>query len=288
MRSALSVCFVVAHFMFALMAVPVAANNDSILIQVESAGWDDGNFTKFFVDGKRVEMESGRGLNLVILNSENGSVLERHVYDTGFLAGDSEPFASLVESLPTGALVLVGVMDDASENMTDSAREALQELGAAQVNNLSYRSSYVLIGLKGSPALAEKVSAAGSGPVVLQLVWTPPVSNSTTTSSAGAGISTPQATTSSTEASASSTEAPEAPITSTQPQASTTTEGATSSTQDLTNMNTSTTAGEVVSNETSNSTEQLSACAGLRSKARLVLLALTGMMLAHCKTGFCL
>eukprot|EP00931_Biecheleriopsis_adriatica_P031342 TRINITY_DN18394_c0_g1_i1.p1 TRINITY_DN18394_c0_g1~~TRINITY_DN18394_c0_g1_i1.p1 ORF type:complete len:1877 (+),score=386.70 TRINITY_DN18394_c0_g1_i1:87-5717(+) len=141
---------------------------DSISIQVKSAGGDDGNMAEFVLNGERVDLQSGRGLSVVILN-RNGAIAEKHVYDTGYEASGAAPFATLISGLPAGTLVLVAAMDDASDNLTEDAKVALESLGATKARRISYRGSYALVGVKGGAALAEEISAKLEGAVEISM-----------------------------------------------------------------------------------------------------------------------
>jgi len=164
------------------MPTTKAAGGLAVDITVKSAGWADGNFAEFWLDGARVELASGRGLSLVILRSD-GSVESKHVFDTGGEGDGTQPFIDLLNSLPDGTVVLVAAMDDATDGITPEARTALTTLGATQADSLSYRGSYALIGIKGaSTALAESVRATGAGPVTVSSSLSEPSMSSTSSS----------------------------------------------------------------------------------------------------------
>ena len=149
-------------------SAPGGSSDVGVSLRVRSAGGLDGNFAEFFVDGVRVDLESGRGLSVVIL--DGSTVLGKHVYDTGYQADGSGPLVELVNSLPTGSLVMVAAMDDASENLTAEAKAALASLGATKVDLIGYRASYALIGVKGGAAIMEEVAASGEGPVSVEIL----------------------------------------------------------------------------------------------------------------------
>jgi len=71
---------------------------------------------------------------------------------------------SLLNSVPSGSIVLVGIQDSVANPVSGTIVTALQGVGAAQAGNISLRASYALIGVKGGKALAEKVTATGNGP----------------------------------------------------------------------------------------------------------------------------
>ena len=149
-----------------------SSQDGCVELVVKSAGTLDGNLAEFYIDGTQVALASGRGFSIVVLD-EDGRVSETHVFDTGYQASGSAPLASLLNSLPEGVGVMISVMDDASDNLTLAAKEAIKGLGALQIDDLAYRGSYALIGVKGRSAVAEKLSASGDGPVQLsgRNVW---------------------------------------------------------------------------------------------------------------------
>ena len=100
-------------------------------LRVRSAGSDDGNFAEFYLNGVKVDLESGRGISVVVL--DGGSVSEKHVYDTGYQALGAGPLSALLNGLPLGTVVLVASMDDASDGLTTEAKAAIAGLGATQV-----------------------------------------------------------------------------------------------------------------------------------------------------------
>lgn len=165
-----------------------AVTNDCVELAVKSAGALDGNLVEFFIDGSQVEMTPGRGLSVVVLDEHGTSASEMHVFDTGFQASGSAPLASLLNSLSEGVGVMIAAMDDASDNLTLAAINAIKELGATQIDNLGYRGSYALIGVKGRSAVAERLAASGEGHVQVsgRNSWKPECA-ATTSSVANAG-----------------------------------------------------------------------------------------------------
>eukprot|EP00930_Biecheleria_cincta_P101649 TRINITY_DN932_c0_g1_i1.p1 TRINITY_DN932_c0_g1~~TRINITY_DN932_c0_g1_i1.p1 ORF type:complete len:1862 (-),score=264.80 TRINITY_DN932_c0_g1_i1:730-6315(-) len=131
-------------------------------VRVKSAGHSDGDTAMFSLDGVQVPLIAARGLNVVVLG-QNGSILTKQVFDTGYEGTGSQPFAGLINGLATGTPVLVAAKDDAFDSLTASAKEALQSVGATE--SISYRGSYALVGIRGGKAIAERASASGDGAV---------------------------------------------------------------------------------------------------------------------------
>jgi len=46
-------------------------------IRVGSAGLRAGNFARFWVDGKRINWRTGRGLNIVAIDSTTGKIMSK-------------------------------------------------------------------------------------------------------------------------------------------------------------------------------------------------------------------
>ena len=170
-------------------ASSTSSGNGCVELLVKSAGSQDGNFAEFYIDGVQVDLVSGRGLSVVVV--EDSNVSEMHVFDTGFQASGSAPLAALLDGLPEGTGIMLAAMDDASDNLTLAAKSAIKGFGALQIDQLAYRSSYALIGVKGQSAVAEKLAASGDGPVQIsgRNIWKPECAG--TTSSAGVNSGDP-------------------------------------------------------------------------------------------------
>ncbi|KAI8822902.1 glycosyl hydrolases family 15-domain-containing protein [Fimicolochytrium jonesii] len=126
-----------------------------LLIQVQSAGFNAGNFARIDVwrDGQKQQIRDwgfGRGLNVALLDPLDGTILERVTFDTHVSQNESEEFAKLVEFLDPGTIVVVAVMDDAAENLSELAVAALESLGSASIRSLQYRDSWCIIGERGA------------------------------------------------------------------------------------------------------------------------------------------
>jgi hypothetical protein len=152
-----------------------------LALRVKSAGGADGNFAEFYVNGALIDMESARGLSVVVLG-ETGAIVSKQVFDTGYEAEGAGPLVDLLESLADGTIVMIAAMDDASDSLTAEAKAAIAALGATKVDQISYRSSYALIGVKGRTAIAEEVAAPGEGSLIIEENLTFPLSFSSLSS----------------------------------------------------------------------------------------------------------
>ncbi len=133
-------------------------------LRVESAGLEDGNFARFFLNGQQV-FSGNRGINVVALDGRSGIIAAARSFDTYGQASASDSLAAFLRSLPDSSVVLAAVMDDGSVNLRPAAVTELQVLGSRQIGQLGYRDSWVFIGRRGSStAFTEQLSARGSGP----------------------------------------------------------------------------------------------------------------------------
>lgn len=165
-------------------------------VQVSSTSRSNGDTAAFQVDGEQIDVQAHRGLNVVLLTQE-GALDSFQNFDTH--AAGSEAFVSFVGALPSNRLVLLGIRDEAQSNMSSAAVSAMKQLGATKIDNLPYRGSYALIGVKDGPALAEEVGADDEDSVAtatysaeLPRIWIPGLASTT---GQATGITTTAATT---------------------------------------------------------------------------------------------
>ncbi|CAE7577100.1 Pomgnt1 [Symbiodinium necroappetens] len=129
-------------------------------IGVRSAGWADGNEVVFFAAGKNFYVGSHRGLAVVTVRPD-GSRKDAATFDT--MASGSDALAAYIHSIENGTMVLIGAKDEASNNLTDTAKAAIKTCGATMIDGLSWRGAYALVGVKGGPALAEDIKRTTEG-----------------------------------------------------------------------------------------------------------------------------
>ena len=58
-------------------------------------------------------------------------------------------FYTDLENLPDGAVVAIGVADDASQNLRPYSIKLIKEMGSNLIGKLQYRESWAFIGIKG-------------------------------------------------------------------------------------------------------------------------------------------
>ncbi|KAI9206273.1 glycosyl hydrolases family 15-domain-containing protein [Polychytrium aggregatum] len=124
-----------------------------LTITAESAGFSAGHSSRIRItlDGQEQSIPGllGRGLNVIVLDPLDGTILETANFDTHISPSESDEFAEMVEFMEPGLIVVVLANDDCQGNLTEAAIVACEALGATQIRTVSYRDSYCLIGEKG-------------------------------------------------------------------------------------------------------------------------------------------
>ncbi|MDJ0556981.1 MAG: interleukin-like EMT inducer domain-containing protein [Microcoleaceae cyanobacterium MO_207.B10] len=127
------------------------ANTSNIKIKAESASLNHGNSARITVNNQTVGLEnSGRGLNVAVFDELTGQNIYCTTFDTHGYQAASTAFALFIESLPINKIVAIAVKDDANYNLSARAKKACESLGSNLINNLEFRSSFVIIGQKGA------------------------------------------------------------------------------------------------------------------------------------------
>eukprot|EP00913_Durusdinium_trenchii_P013045 g12245.t1 len=135
--------------------------------RVVSSTYRHGNRADFYLDGKKVPLESGkwqlheyqrRGFNVVTLDPDTQQVTSATCYDTS--GGGQVAVAQLatdLNALPEGRVVLVAVRGSGLESLSGAAMRALRRVGATSaISGGRSQEGYVLIGIKGGEATAER------------------------------------------------------------------------------------------------------------------------------------
>ena len=129
---------------------PLGQSNISVPVNIltKSAGHEIGNFGHIYLNGKNVSLE-GTGYNMVALDPETGSILDRQTFNTFSIGRASRDMADWIDALPEGVLVVLAVRDEASMHLTEEAVDALQLLGLEGDLRERFRWSHAAIGVKG-------------------------------------------------------------------------------------------------------------------------------------------
>jgi len=167
----------VSHWKFENNANDSAGSNHGVvygtLLEFDSAGYDDSGGSHIYlkVNGLNKLVDGGRGHNAIRLNS-TGDYIESKHWDTydGFTSGHasastaSDDLTSWLNSLPNGDIVLMGVSDSAENINANAKNTIINKLGSTDINFISLRSSWGIIGVIGEGKKTEDYKLRYTGP----------------------------------------------------------------------------------------------------------------------------
>jgi hypothetical protein len=130
-----------------------------------SAGSEVGDFAHIFVNGVDASPNE-RGYNIVVIDPVSGAVEARAAFDTFASAENSARLAQFIAQIPNGKIVAVAVRDEASQNLTQDAVNALRSIGAKEDLRGKFRWSHAVIGVKGAASAAESAKEIAPAQVV--------------------------------------------------------------------------------------------------------------------------
>ncbi|CAE7506922.1 Fam3b [Symbiodinium necroappetens] len=108
-----------------------AAAEGVAVVGVRSAGWSDGNEAVFVADGMNFYSGQGRGLTVVTVRPD-GTLVDSAAFDT--MTSGSDALAAYIHGIEKGSMVLIGALDEASANLTDTAKAAIKTCGATMID----------------------------------------------------------------------------------------------------------------------------------------------------------
>ena len=128
-----------------------ASNTLQNIFKIQSAGFTVGNFAKFNGNPISISPNDGRGLNVVEFDEER-NVIHKQSFDTFLNAQQSWQLVNFINSLPVGRVIAIAAKDEASNQLSEAAKRAIEGLGSKHIRKLGYRGSWILIGRKGAPS----------------------------------------------------------------------------------------------------------------------------------------
>ena len=131
---------------------------------VQSAGYLDGNYAYFYMNGGLLSLGK-RGVNVVALDSDSGTVIFARNFDTYLASENADTLALMISQLPENSIVLAAVRDEGSRMLNDSAFVALEQIGSSKIRELGSRDSWAIIGQKGAlpGTVPEMLQTSGNG-----------------------------------------------------------------------------------------------------------------------------
>ncbi len=90
------------------------------------------------------------GMGIVVFDPKTLEVDTSAWYQLFNQPTNVQALADLINSIPNGKLVAMGVADDARNNLSSALKNAIKTLGSTKIDSLQFRGSWALIGKKGS------------------------------------------------------------------------------------------------------------------------------------------
>ena len=140
-------------------------------LRVVSGGQPHGDRASIMINGVE-HAGNQRGYNLVTLDPASGEVGPAELFDTCAIPDASRRLAAAIQAVPAGRIVIASVKDEASQQLTREAVEALRSIGASQDLRGRFRASHLVIGVKGAPPGAA-IERIGDAPLEV-VIGTPP------------------------------------------------------------------------------------------------------------------
>ena len=144
-------------------SLPVELN-----IAIASYGHDDPGYgsQQFKINGIATGTKS-RGFNVVVISHTQGTNLGQHSFDTYESASASSEMVYFINNFPNGSIVMIAAFDDASEQLSQEAKDYFSSLGSTGIASMSLRSSLAMLTAKGVPKpvwFAESYAVKTKGP----------------------------------------------------------------------------------------------------------------------------
>ena len=147
----------------ALYYLPIDTNtNDSCRISVTTSGFvsgardyecELGGVSSYLSVGSQIHPSSGpltRGITLAIVNEDACSIDKVQTFDTYGSLNGSESLVTFLSAVTEGQIVIGTVFDEASHQLSEYAKIALEGIGSSLIRNVRHRDAWAIIGRKGA------------------------------------------------------------------------------------------------------------------------------------------
>lgn len=104
--------------------------------------------------------QSRRGINLVILNGEDHSVIHNKRYNTYKYVEASNQMVAAIKKVPKGSIIIAAVKDDAKKNLNYAARRVFMNMGGTNIWKIAYKQAWGFIGIKGMKKGIDKLGVS--------------------------------------------------------------------------------------------------------------------------------
>jgi hypothetical protein len=125
---------------------------DTTKISVLSAGYNAGATCVIAKDGVNLLSNTYfAGMGIVVFDNVTLQVDTSTWFNLFNQPANVEALATLIDSIPYGKIVAIGVADDARNNLSTHLKNSIKSLGSSKIDSLQFRGSWALIGWKGAP-----------------------------------------------------------------------------------------------------------------------------------------
>ena len=145
-------------------------SNDLINISVLSAGWYSGSTCVISKNGINLLSSSYFAeMGIAVFDPVTMEVDTSTWYNMFGQPANVQALADLVNSIPVGKIVVMGVADDAKNNLSTNLKDAIKTLGSTKIDSLVFRGSWAIIGKKGASSadVIEVVKDPYSGSILI-------------------------------------------------------------------------------------------------------------------------
>ena len=147
--------------------------DDSLTISVLSAGWYAGATCVIAKNGiNLLDNSYFAGMGIVVFEPSTMKVDTSTWFQLFDNRPNAEALAALINDIPTGKIVVMGVSDDGQHRLIPELRTAIKTLGSTLIDQLQFRGSWAIIGRKGAspgdPDILEEIRGPYDGAVTLE------------------------------------------------------------------------------------------------------------------------
>ncbi|MHB8580996.1 MAG: C25 family cysteine peptidase [Ignavibacteriaceae bacterium] len=152
-------------------------SQDSIKISVISEGYYSGASCSILINGNNILSNTYfAGMGIAVLDQNTFAIDTTAWYNLFNQPANMQQLVNLINSIPNGKIVVMGVADDAANNITAALKTAIKTLGSALIDLLNFRGSWAIIGQKGAAkgSVPEGIEGPYNGLVSIDSIFSVP------------------------------------------------------------------------------------------------------------------
>ncbi len=122
-----------------------------VSFKIISGGLNDGNAIVIQKDNQDyVTSNTERGHFVVLFKNDDLSFVKDYRFDIFGNAGSVNDYINLLDTLDNSYLVLFGIKDEGSQNLSKALKNKIKEFGSIYIDKLGFRNSWAMIGRRGA------------------------------------------------------------------------------------------------------------------------------------------